>query len=227
MSQAGKPLLIFESVDIKGGDETVIYDLDMCISRGDFVYITGRVGSGKTSIIRTVTAENEACGKVAQVCGYDLRSIKRREILRQRRHLGVIFQDFRLLSELTVEGNLDFVLKATGWKQAKAREARITEVLEAVGMTTKRHRMPHQLSGGEQQRIAIARSLLNEPEVILADEPTGNLDSDTADGILRLLTGINKEKGTAIVMVTHNQSIYEKYPGRVLVCRDEACIEMK
>ena len=224
MSQAGKPLLIFESVDIKGGDETVIYDLDMCISRGDFVYITGRVGSGKTSIIRTVTAENKACGKVAQVCGYDLRSIKRREIPRLRRHLGVIFQDFRLLSELTVEGNLDFVLKATGWKQAKAREARITEVLEAVGMTTKRHRMPHQLSGGEQQRVSIARALLNSPEIILADEPTGHLDRQTADSIMELFCRINREQGTAVVLVTHDSTLMERYPGKVYVCENEKCV---
>ena len=224
MSQAGKPLLIFESVDIKGGDETVIYDLDMCISRGDFVYITGRVGSGKTSIIRTVTAENEACGKVAQVCGYDLRSIKRREIPRLRRHLGVIFQDFRLLSELTVEGNLDFVLKATGWKQAKAREARITEVLDAVGMTTKRHRMPHQLSGGEQQRVSIARALLNSPEIILADEPTGRLDRQTADSIMELFCRINREQGTAVVLVTHDSTLMERYPGKVYVCENEKCV---
>ena len=224
MSQAGKPLLIFESVDIKGGDETVIYDLDMYISRGDFVYITGRVGSGKTSIIRTVTAENEACGKVAQVCGYDLRSIKRREIPRLRRHLGVIFQDFRLLSELTVEGNLDFVLKATGWKQAKAREARITEVLDAVGMTTKRHRMPHQLSGGEQQRVSIARALLNSPEIILADEPTGHLDRQTADSIMELFCRINREQGTAVVLVTHDSTLMERYPGKVYVCENEKCV---
>ena len=224
MSQAGKPLLIFESVDIKGGDETVIYDLDMCISRGDFVYITGRVGSGKTSIIRTVTAENEACGKVAQVCGYDLRSIKRREIPRLRRHRGVIFQDFRLLSELTVEGNLDFVLKATGWKQAKAREARITEVLDAVGMTTKRHRMPHQLSGGEQQRVSIARALLNSPEIILADEPTGHLDRQTADSIMELFCRINREQGTAVVLVTHDSTLMERYPGKVYVCENEKCV---
>lgn len=224
MSQAGKPLLIFESVDIKGGDETVIYDLDMCISRGDFVYITGRVGSGKTSIIRTVTAENEACGKVAQVCGYDLRSIKRREIPRLRRHLGVIFQDFRLLSELTVEDNLDFVLKATGWKQAKAREARITEVLDAVGMTTKRHRMPHQLSGGEQQRVSIARALLNSPEIILADEPTGHLDRQTADSIMELFCRINREQGTAVVLVTHDSTLMERYPGKVYVCENEKCV---
>lgn len=224
MSQAEKPLVIFENADIKGGDETVIYGFDMCISKGDFVYITGRVGSGKTSIIRTVTAENEACGNVAQVCGYDLTSIRRRDIPRLRRHLGVIFQDFRLLSDRSVEENLDFVLKATGWKNAKAREARITEVLEAVGMTTKRHRMPQQLSGGEQQRISIARALLNSPELILADEPTGHLDRQTADSIMDLFCRINREQGTAVVVVTHDSSLLERYPGRVYVCENEKCL---
>ena len=125
----------------------------------------------------------------------------------------------------TVEDNLTFVLKATGWKDEAAMSSRIASVLKAVGMELKAHKMPHQLSGGEQQRIAIARSLLNEPEVIIADEPTGNLDNETADGIMRLLTGINKDKGTAIVMVTHNRQIFEKYPGRVMVCRDETCTE--
>ena len=139
--------------------------------------------------------------------------------------MGVVFQDFQLLMDRTVEDNLLFVLKATGWKDVEAMNKRITEVLKAVGMELKAHKMPHQLSGGEQQRIAIARSLLNDPEIIIADEPTGNLDNETADGILRLLTGINKEKGTAIVMVTHNRQIFEKYPGRVMVCKDETCTE--
>jgi cell division transport system ATP-binding protein len=139
--------------------------------------------------------------------------------------MGVVFQDFQLLMDRTVEENLQFVLKATGWKDSDAMSKRITEVLDAVGMGLKAHKMPHQLSGGEQQRIAIARSLLNEPEVIIADEPTGNLDNETADGIMKLLTGINKEKGTAIVMVTHNRQIFEKYPGRVMVCKDETCVE--
>ena len=136
-----------------------------------------------------------------------------------------MFQDFQLLMDRTVEDNLKFVLKATGWKDTDSINNRIKEVLKAVGMENKIHKMPHQLSGGEQQRIAIARALLNEPEVIIADEPTGNLDNETADGILTLLQNINKEKGTAIVMVTHNRSIFEKYPGRVFVCKDESCTE--
>ena len=139
--------------------------------------------------------------------------------------MGVVFQDFQLLMDRSVEDNLMFVLEATGWKDKELCGKRIKEVLDAVGMGRKAHKMPYQLSGGEQQRIAIARSLLNDPQVIIADEPTGNLDNETADGIMQLLTGINRNKGTAIVMVTHNRQIFEKYPGRVMVCKEETCVE--
>ena len=224
MEQDRTPLIRFEKCDIKGGEQTVIYDLRMVVEKGDFVYITGRVGSGKTSIIRTITAENEVCGGVAQVCGFDLVRIRRRDIPRLRRHLGVIFQDFRLLSEMSVEDNLEFVLKATGWKNAREREARIGEVLRSVGMQDKRHRMPHQLSGGEQQRVSIARALLNSPDIILADEPTGHLDRETADSIMELFTRINREQGTAVVMVTHDSSLLERFPGKIFVCENESCL---
>ena len=224
MEQDRTPLIHFEKCDIKGGEQTVIYDLRMVVEKGDFVYITGRVGSGKTSIIRTITAENEVCGGVAQVCGFDLVRIRRRDIPRLRRHLGVIFQDFRLLSELSVEDNLEFVLKATGWKNAREREARIGEVLRSVGMQDKSHRMPHQLSGGEQQRVSIARALLNSPDIILADEPTGHLDRETADSIMELFTRINREQGTAVVMVTHDSSLLERFPGKIFVCENESCL---
>ena len=212
-----EPLISFRDADIMNTESAVIYGLNLNVYRGDMVYIVGKVGTGKTSIIRTLIAENKLGKGSCRICGYEVNGIKDRDIPYLRRKVGVVFQDFQLLMDRSVEENLEFVLKATGWKDRELAGKRIQEVLESVGMTHKAHKMPHQLSGGEQQRIAIARSLLNEPEVILADEPTGNLDSDTADGILRLLTGINKEKGTAIVMVTHNQSIYEKYPGRVLV----------
>lgn len=224
MEQDRTPLIRFEKCDIKGGEQTVIYDLRMVVEKGDFVYITGRVGSGKTSIIRTITAENEVCGGVAQVCGFDLVRIRRRDIPRLRRHLGVIFQDFRLLSELSVEDNLEFVLKATGWKNAREREVRIGEVLRSVGMQDKSHRMPHQLSGGEQQRVSIARALLNSPDIILADEPTGHLDRETADSIMELFTRINREQGTAVVMVTHDSSLLERFPGKIFVCENESCL---
>ncbi len=216
-------IISFQGTDILNGEDIVIYGMDMEIEKGDFVYIVGKVGTGKTSIIRTMIAEHRPGKGTATVCGYDLSTIRPKEIPFLRRRLGVVFQDFQLLTDRTVEDNLSFVLKATGWKDRVAADRRIREVLEAVGMETKAHKMPHQLSGGEQQRIAIARALLNKPEVIIADEPTGNLDGETADGIMQLLTRINREEGTAIVMVTHNRDIVEQYPGRVFLCKDEAC----
>ena len=221
------PIISFRNADIVNGEATVIYGLDMDVYPGDFVYIVGKVGTGKTSIIRTMISENPLHKGSGTVCGYDLRTIKEKEIPYLRRKMGVVFQDFQLLMDRTVEDNLLFVLQATGWKNEDQMHKRITTVLKAVGMELKAHKMPHQLSGGEQQRIAIARSLLNEPQVIIADEPTGNLDTETADGIMKLLTGINKDKGTAIVMVTHNRQIFEKYPGRVMICKDETCYEQK
>jgi cell division transport system ATP-binding protein len=197
----------------------------MDVAAGDLVYILGKVGSGKTSIIRTVTAENKLGKGEGEACGFKLNGIRQRDIPRLRRKLGVVFQDFRLLMDRSVWQNLDFILKATGWKNRNAADARIDEVLEAVGMTMKAHKMPHQLSGGEQQRIAIARALLNQPEVILADEPTGNLDEETTEEILQLLNKLNKENGTTLIMVTHDKSIVERYPGRVFVCQDESCSE--
>ncbi len=218
-------IISFKAADIVNGEATVIYGLDMDVYPGDFVYIVGKVGTGKTSIIRTIIAENPLYKGSGKACGFELAGIKDKEIPYLRRKMGVVFQDFQLLMDRTVEDNLLFVLKATGWKDEESMSKKIMEVLKAVGMELKAHKMPHQLSGGEQQRIAIARSLLNDPEVIIADEPTGNLDNETADGIMKLLTGINKEKGTAIVMVTHNRQIFEKYPGRVMVCKDETCTE--
>lgn len=222
-----KPIISFRHADIVNGEATVIYGLDMDVYPGDFVYIVGKVGTGKTSIIRTIIAENPLFKGEGEVCGFRLGEIREKEIPYLRRQMGVVFQDFQLLMDRTVEANLEFVLKATGWKDQDAIDKRISQVLKAVGMELKAHKMPHQLSGGEQQRIAIARSLLNDPQVIIADEPTGNLDNETADGIMRLLTSINREKGTAIVMVTHNRQIFEKYPGRVMVCKDETCTEQE
>ncbi len=219
-----EPLIEFKGADILNGESVVIYGLDMTIGPGDFVYIVGKVGTGKTSIIRTMTAENRLLKGEGTVCGFNLKGIRSRDIPKLRRRLGVVFQDFQLLMDRTVEANLEFVLRATGWKTRDGIDTRIAEVLESVGMSTKAHKMPHQLSGGEQQRIAIARALLNHPQVILADEPTGNLDGETADGILKLLRQLNEE-GTAIVMVTHNRSIFERYPGRVFSCAEETCTE--
>jgi cell division transport system ATP-binding protein len=219
------PIISFKEADILNGEATVIYGLDMDVYPGDFVYIVGKVGTGKTSIIRTIIAENPLLKGSGEACGFKLGGIREKDIPYLRRKMGVVFQDFQLLMDRSVEENLSFVLRATGWKSEDQMSRKITQVLEAVGMERKAHKMPHQLSGGEQQRIAIARALLNEPEVIIADEPTGNLDPETADGIMQLLTSINKEKGTAIVMVTHNRQIFDKYPGRVMVCAEERCEE--
>ena len=218
-------LISFRNADILAGDNVVVHGLNMEVAAGDLVYILGKVGSGKTSIIRTVTAENRIAEGEAEACGFNLKSLKQRDIPKLRRKLGVVFQDFRLLMDRSVWENLDFILKSTGWKDRKAADARIDKVLEAVGMSTKAHKMPHQLSGGEQQRIAIARALLNSPEVILADEPTGNLDEETTEEILQLLNKLNKEDGTTLIMVTHDKSIVDRYPGRVFICQDESCSE--
>lgn len=218
-------LISFRNADILAGDNVVVHGLNMEVKAGDLVYILGKVGSGKTSIIRTITAENKIGEGEAEACGFNLKILKQRDIPKLRRKLGVVFQDFRLLMDRSVWENLDFILKATGWKDRRKADARIDEVLEATGMSTKAHKMPHQLSGGEQQRIAIARALLNSPEVILADEPTGNLDEETTEEILQLLNKLNKENGTTLIMVTHDKSIVERYPGRVFICQDESCAE--
>ena len=221
-----EPIISFKDADIVNGESKVIYNLTMNVYPGDFVYIVGKVGTGKTSIIRTIIAENPLIEGHGLVCGYTLENIQEKEIPYLRRKLGVVFQDFQLLMDRSVEDNLRFVLSATGWKNNEDISNRIDNVLRAVGMERKAHKMPHQLSGGEQQRIAIARSLLNSPEVIIADEPTGNLDPETADGIMKLLSRINKENGTAIIMVTHNRQLFQEYPGRVMVCKDETCTEL-
>ena len=221
-----EPIISFKDADIVNGESKVIYNLTMNVYPGDFVYIVGKVGTGKTSIIRTIIAENPLIEGHGLVCGYTLENIQEKEIPYLRRKLGVVFQYFQLLMDRSVEDNLRFVLSATGWKNNEDISNRIDNVLRAVGMERKAHKMPHQLSGGEQQRIAIARSLLNSPEVIIADEPTGNLDPETADGIMKLLSRINKENGTAIIMVTHNRQLFQEYPGRVMVCKDETCTEL-
>ena len=222
------PIIEFVNADINNGDSLVIGDLNMSVYPGDFVYLTGKVGSGKTSIIRTMTGENSVNAEVAAVGNFDLVSLKRKHIPSLRRELGVVFQDFQLLMDRTVRENLAFVLRSTGWKDKGMISDRISQVLEQVGLEHKEHKMPHQLSGGEQQRVAIARALLNSPRVILADEPTGNLDAETAEGIMQLLRSINsdEENPTTVVMVTHNMDIVNRYPGRVFVCENNICREI-
>lgn len=224
--EAVQPLVQFSNAVISVGASPVIHDLNMTVNPGEFVYILGRVGSGKTSIIRTIIAENHIAGGNATVCGFNLSTIKSRDIPALRRKIGVVFQDFQLLMDRSVWDNLEFVLRSTGWKDSKAILERIESVLYDVDMTTKSHKMPFQLSGGEQQRIAIARALLNNASLILADEPTGNLDRESAKGIMQILSNINKNNNTAVIMVTHNERIVENYPGRVFVCENENCKEL-
>ena len=198
-------------------DDAVLNGIDFNVDEGEFIYIIGKVGSGKSSLLRTFYAEldiEEA--EKAEVLGRDMMTIRRKEVPALRRELGIIFQNFQLLTDRPVSKNLEFVLKATGWEKEDI-PARIEEVLQSVGMEAARDKMPYQLSGGEQQRIAIARSLLNNPKVILADEPTGNLDPETADNIVALLKDITAT-GTAVVMTTHNLPMLDKYPGIVYQC---------
>ena len=219
-------LVKFRDADITNGDITVIEDFTFSLHQGEFVYLTGKVGSGKTSIIRAIIGDAPVAGGYARVGQFDLMHLKNRHISMLRRNIGNIFQDFKLLMDRSVEDNLRFVLKATDWKSNRAISARIADVLAAVGLESKGHKMPHQLSGGEQQRVAIARALLNSPKLILADEPTGNLDVETARGLMELLRSINRKRGTAILMVTHNLQLIREFPARVLVCEDGLCSEI-
>ena len=223
MRDSQSPLVEFRDADISNGEVVILEDLNLEIEPGEFVYLTGRVGSGKTTIIRTITGENPLFGGSGEVCGFDLARLKRKQIPYLRRELGIVFQDFQLLMDRSVEDNLRFVLKSTGWKSEADIAERISAALRAVGLTSKAHKMPHQLSGGEQQRAAIARALLNEPRLLLADEPTGNLDEETADGIMKLLVKINR-LGTAVIVVTHNQSLIRQFPARELRIIDGKCV---
>lgn len=214
-------LINYKNVDIyhKDGD-TVLRGVDFHVEEGEFIYLIGRVGSGKSSLLKTIYCEldiDEA--DEAIVLEHDLLTIRRKEIPELRRKMGIIFQDFQLLSDRTVYRNLRFVLKATGWKDKERINDRIDEVLTQVGMADKKERMPHELSGGEQQRIAIARALLNKPELIVADEPTGSLDYETAENIIQLLREISL-KGTAVILTTHNRTLLNKYPGIVYRCNE-------
>ncbi|MBF1427083.1 cell division ATP-binding protein FtsE [Hoylesella nanceiensis] len=216
-------LINYKGINIYQDDKLVLGNVDFHIEQSEFVYLIGKVGSGKSSLLKTIYCELDIDSDdeeaIADVLGRDLKKIKRKEIAGLRRDFGIIFQDFQLLHDLTVYRNLHFVLKATGWKNKKEIDERIDEVLTDVGLLDKKNKMPHELSGGEQQRIAIARALLNKPKVIIADEPTGNLDTGTALDIVALLKEITK-KGTAVIMSTHNMLILQKYPGIVYRCED-------
>lgn len=218
-------IISFNGVDIVNGSNLILKDVSFSIKEGEFVYLLGKVGSGKTSIIRSLIGEIPIKKGEASICGFNLRKLKKRQIPYLRRNVGVVFQDFQLLMDRSVYANLEFVLKATGWNDKRLIESKINGVLSDVGMLYKAHKMPHQLSGGEQQRIAIARALLNNPKVILADEPTGNLDQETTFGIMDLLVSINKNQKPAVILITHNKEVHTKYPARTLICDDMQCSE--
>jgi len=203
----------------------VLSKVNLRVGKGEFLYLVGRVGSGKSSLIKTLNAQIPLKEGIGLVAGYDLSKIKKREIPFLRRKIGIVFQDFQLLTDRSVNENLGFVLKATGWKNKLEIDTRIGEVLEKVGLELKGYKMPHQLSGGEQQRVVIGRALLNDPEIILADEPTGNLDPETSEGILRLLTDISKN-GRAVVVATHNYTLLKKFTARTLKCENGELTEV-
>ena len=210
-------------VDVKNltayqGPTLVLNDVSLQIRRGEFVYLVGKTGSGKSSLLKVLYGDLTAQSGAVKLAGFDVVGIKRGKLPYLRRKLGIVFQDFQLLMDRSVVDNLKFVLKATGWSDKQKIDARINEVLTMVGLQTKGFKMPHALSGGEQQRVAIARALLNNPEVILADEPTGNLDPETSDEIIRLLMKLSRESGTAVLVASHDYFVIQKYPARTLRC---------
>ena len=214
----------YHNVEIRQQENIVLEEVNLQVREGEFVYLIGKVGSGKSSLLKTMYGELDIHSGNADVLGYDMARIRRKQIPALRKRIGIVFQDFQLLIDRNVRDNLDFVLKATGWNDKGKRVRRIEEVLEQVGMSTKGYKMPHELSGGEQQRIVIARAILNTPEIILADEPTGNLDPDTGRQIVELLRNICTQ-GSTVIMTTHNLQLIEEYPGRVFRCEGHKLVE--
>ncbi|MDR2057366.1 MAG: ATP-binding cassette domain-containing protein [Dysgonamonadaceae bacterium] len=212
-------LINYEDVEICREENVVLKEVSLQMRKGEFLYIIGKVGSGKTSLLKTLYLEMPITKGSAQIFNYNGKKIKKKEIPLLRRKIGIVFQDFQLLIDRSVEKNLQFVLKATGWKDKNTINERINQVLTQVGMPNKGYKMPHELSGGEQQRIVIARALLNSPELILADEPTGNLDPEAGNKIVQLLHDICN-KGTAVIMTTHNYYWVQNFPGKIKKCED-------
>ncbi len=214
----------YKDVELHRNDIVALKHVNLTVSDGEFVYLTGKVGSGKSSLMKSMYAEIPIASGQADVLGYDMCALKRKDIPYLRRQIGIVFQDFRLLSDRSVYDNLRFVLNATGWKNKVDIEERIEQVLKEVGMSNKSYKMPYELSGGEQQRIVIARALLNRPSLILADEPTGNLDVATGTQIIRRLRAI-AAAGTTVIVATHNMAFVEQFPARTLQCIDKHLIE--
>ncbi len=213
-------IIRYNHVDIHQSSGLILSDVTFEIEKGEFVYLIGRTGTGKTSLLKTLYADVPVRSGEATICGFDMTNIKKRDIPQLRRKLGIVFQDFQLLNDRTVAQNLEFVLRATGWENKDTISARIEEVMTEVGVPGKGGKMPYQLSGGEQQRVVIARALMNNPPVILADEPTANLDPETAADIMNLLIRINREHDTAILMATHNYQVIERYPAKIFNCQN-------
>lgn len=218
-----RSIVKYRNVEILRKEHVVLKNVSFDLQQGEFLYLMGKVGSGKSSLLKSIYSEIPISDGTARVFDYDLNNIKRKEIPMLRRQIGIVFQDFQLLTDRNVHENLRFVLEATGWKDQEDIECRIEEVLKQVAMLNKSYKMPHELSGGEQQRIVIARALLNKPQLILADEPTGNLDPSTSEQIVNHLHEISSN-GTAVIMATHNLSLVDQFPGRVLRCEDKKLI---
>ena len=218
-------LINYSNVQLNREENIILRGINLTVNRGDFLYIIGKVGSGKSTLMKSMYAELPIEEGSARVFDYELARIKRRLVPYLRRKIGIVFQDFQLLIDRTVEKNLEFVLRATGWKNRREIKDRVNEVLVQVGMQNKAYKMPHELSGGEQQRVVIARALLNSPALILADEPTGNLDPETGSQIVSLLQEISS-RGTAVIMSTHNYSIVQAFPGKIMRCENMSLVPM-
>ncbi len=218
--QEGHDVINLHNAKIAQKNFTVLNNVNLNIKKGRFCYLIGKTGSGKSSLLKTLYGHIPIAGGEGQIAGFDLAKLRTSDIPNLRRKLGIVFQDFQLLPDRTIEKNLRFVLEATGWKEKIKIDDRINEVLSSVGMKTKKHKMPHELSGGEQQRIAIARALLNHPELILADEPTGNLDPETSNEIMTLLKQVAFENNSAVVMATHDYHMIQNFPGEAIRCDD-------
>ncbi len=221
---APEQVVIMKDIDIFQKKILILSKVNITVSRGEFVYLIGKTGSGKSSILKVLFADVPAVGEEAYCAGFDLKTIKVKQIPALRRKLGVVFQDYQLLSNKTVSENLIFAMKATGWKDEKQMKTRVQEVLQLVHLETKDFKYPHQLSGGEQQRVCIARALINKPELILADEPTGSLDPITAEEIFKIMHDINKD-GTTVIMATHNFPMINKFPSRTICIEDGSIID--
>ncbi|MDH5608679.1 MAG: ATP-binding cassette domain-containing protein [Cyclobacteriaceae bacterium] len=219
MSFSQEPVLQVTDASVFQENQSILSQINITVEKGEFVYLIGRTGSGKSSLLKTLYADLPLRLGDIQMSGYQIRGIKSREIPFLRRKIGIIFQDFELFYDRSIAENLEFVMRATGWKDKAKMKARMAEVLMNVGLGSVTNKMPHQLSGGEQQRVVIARALINEPHILLADEPTGNLDPTVSEGIFKLFLEINKS-GTAILMATHNHHFIKKYPARILKCED-------